>query len=57
MLRAYGAWGEKSMYGRTFEGILRTTVLIGTDGRVARIWRHVKVNGHAEQVLEAVRSL
>jgi thioredoxin-dependent peroxiredoxin len=57
MQRAYGAWGEKSMYGRTFDGILRTTVLIGTDGRVARIWRHVKVNGHAEQVLEAVRSL
>ena len=57
MLRAYGAWGEKSMYGRTFEGILRTTVLIGTDGRIARIWRHVKVDGHADQVLKAARAL
>jgi peroxiredoxin Q/BCP len=57
MLEAYGAWGEKSMYGRTFLGIIRTTVLIGTDGRVARLWRHVKVDGHADQVLEAARSL
>ena len=55
MLEAYGAWGEKSMYGRTFLGILRTTVLIGADGRVARIWRHVKVNGHADQVLAAAQ--
>jgi thioredoxin-dependent peroxiredoxin len=57
MLQAYGAWGEKSMYGRTFEGILRTTLLIGTDGRIARVWRHVKVDGHADQVLEAARAL
>lgn len=57
MLEAYGAWGEKSMYGRTFLGILRTTILIGSDGRVARIWRHVKVNGHADQVLAAAREL
>ena len=57
MLHAYGAWGEKSMYGRTFEGILRTTVLIGADGRIARVWRHVKVDGHADQVLEAARAL
>lgn len=57
MLQAYGAWGEKSMYGRTFEGILRTTVLIGGDGRVARIWRNVRVDGHAGQVLEAARGL
>ena len=57
MLDAYGAWGEKSMYGRTFQGILRTTVLIGTDGRVARIWRHVRVDGHADQVLAAAREL
>jgi peroxiredoxin Q/BCP len=57
MLEAYGAWGEKSMYGRTFLGILRTTVLIGTDGHIARIWRHVKVDGHADAVLEAARSL
>jgi thioredoxin-dependent peroxiredoxin len=57
MLEAYGAWGEKSMYGRTFLGILRTTVLIGADGHIARIWRHVKVDGHAGAVLEAARSL
>ena len=57
MLEAYGAWGEKSMYGRTFQGIIRTTVLIGSDGRVARIWRHVKVDGHAEEVLAAARTL
>jgi thioredoxin-dependent peroxiredoxin len=57
MLEAYGAWGEKSMYGRTFQGILRTTILVGTDGRVIRIWRHVKVDGHADDVLAAVRAL
>ena len=57
MLEAYGAWGEKSMYGRTFLGIIRSTVLVGTDGRVARVWRHVKVDGHADQVLEAARAL
>jgi thioredoxin-dependent peroxiredoxin len=57
MLEAYGAWGEKSMYGRTFMGIIRTTVLIGADGRVARIWRNVRVDGHADEVLTAVRAL
>ncbi len=57
MLQAYGAWGEKSMYGKTFLGIIRTTVLIGADGRIARIWRHVKVDGHAEAVLATARSL
>ncbi len=55
MLEAYGAWGEKSLYGRTFLGIIRTTVLIGTDGRIKRIWRHVKVDGHADAVLAAAR--
>jgi peroxiredoxin Q/BCP len=57
MLDAYGVWGEKSMYGRTFQGIVRTTVLIGANGRIVRIWRHVKVDGHADEVLAAVRSL
>lgn len=55
MLEAYGAWGEKSMYGRTFLGIIRTTVLIGRDGRIKRIWRRVKVDGHAEEVLAAAQ--
>ena len=57
MLEAYGAWGEKSMYGRNFMGIIRTTVLIGADGRVAKIWRNVRVDGHADEVLAAVRAL
>jgi peroxiredoxin Q/BCP len=56
MLEAYGAWGEKSMYGRTFEGIIRTTVLIGSDGTIIRIWRHVKVDGHADEVLAAAKA-
>ena len=57
MIKAYGAWGEKSMYGRTFEGIVRTTVLLGADGKVRRVWRHVKVDGHADAVLAAAQSL
>ena len=57
MLEAYGAWGEKSMYGRSFMGIIRTTVLIGADGRIAKIWRNVRVDGHADEVLEAARAM
>ena len=57
MLETYGAWGEKSMYGRSFMGIIRTTVLIDADGRIARIWRNVRVDGHADEVLAAVRDL
>lgn len=57
MLESYGAWGEKSMYGKTFEGVIRTTVLIGKDGKIARIWRRVKVDGHADAVLEAARTI
>ena len=56
MLEAYGVWGEKSMYGKIFQGILRTTVLIGADGRIIRIWRNVRVDGHADEVLAAVRA-
>jgi peroxiredoxin Q/BCP len=51
----YGVWQEKSLYGRKFMGIVRTTYLIGGDGKVVRRWDNVKVDGHAEQVLEAVR--
>lgn len=57
MLNAYGVWGEKSMYGRKFMGITRTTFLIGKDGRIARVWPKVKVEGHAEEVLDAVKAL
>jgi peroxiredoxin Q/BCP len=56
-VKAYGVWGEKSMYGRTFLGIIRTTVLVGADGRIARIWRNVKVDGHAADVLTAAKAL
>lgn len=54
---ALGVWGEKSLYGRKFMGMHRTTYLLGADGRVARVWRKVKVKGHAEQVLEAAKAL
>ena len=57
MLTAYGVWGEKSMYGRTFMGIIRTTFLIGPDGRIARVWNKVRVPGHAEEVLAAAKSV
>ena len=56
MLAAYGAWGEKKLYGKVFEGVLRSTVLIGKDGKVIKAWRNVKVDGHADAVLaEALR--
>jgi peroxiredoxin Q/BCP len=57
MLEAYGVWQEKSMYGRKFMGIVRTTVLIGPDQRIARVWPKVSVIGHAEEVLAAARSI
>ena len=57
MLKAYGVWAKKSMYGRSFMGILRNTYLIGPDGKIARIWEKVKVKGHAEDVLEAAKTL
>ena len=53
----YGVWKEKSMYGKTYMGIERTTVLICADGKIAHIWPKVKVAGHAEAVLEAVKAL
>lgn len=53
----YGVWGEKQMYGKTFFGIERSTFLVGADGRITNVWRKVKVPGHAEEVLEAVRAL
>jgi thioredoxin-dependent peroxiredoxin len=57
MLDAYGVWGKKSLYGRSFMGIVRTTFLIGADGRIARIWPKVKVDGHAAEVLKAAKAL
>ncbi len=55
-LQAYGVWVEKSMYGRKYMGVERTTVLIGADGLVKRVWEKVKVPGHAEEVLAAAQS-
>nr|WP_298797254.1 thioredoxin-dependent thiol peroxidase [uncultured Acetobacter sp.] len=54
---AYGVWVEKSLYGKTYMGIDRTTFLIGADGKIARIWKKVKVPGHVEAVLEAAKVL
>lgn len=54
---ALGIWTEKKMYGKTFMGMVRTTVLVDEDGKVARVWPKVKVKGHAEDVLEAARAL
>ncbi len=54
---AYGVWVEKNMYGKTYMGIERATFLIDAAGRVARVWRKVKVPGHAAEVLEAARVL
>lgn len=57
MLEAYGVWKEKSLYGRKYMGVERTTMLIDANGAIARIWRKVKVPGHAGEVLAAARAL
>ncbi|NIJ42628.1 peroxiredoxin Q/BCP [Parvibaculum indicum] len=57
MIEAYGAWQEKSLYGRKFMGIVRSTLLLDEKGVVRRVWPKVKVKGHAEEVLEAARAL
>jgi len=57
ILESYGVWDKKIMYGKEFMGIVRTTFLIGAEGRIAKIWRKVKVDGHADAVLEAARAL
>lgn len=54
---SYGTWVEKSMYGKKYMGIERTTVLIDGEGKVARVWNKVKVPGHVAEVLEAVKAL
>ncbi len=56
MLEAYGVWQEKSLYGRKFLGIVRTTFLIGPDGRIAKVWPKVSVDGHAAEVLAAAKA-
>jgi len=57
MLEAYGVWVEKSMYGRKYMGVERTTVLIDREGKIAQVWNKVKVPGHAEEVLRAAKNL
>jgi peroxiredoxin Q/BCP len=57
MLEAYGVWQEKTLYGRKFMGIVRTTFLIGADARIVRMWPKVSVSGHADEVLAAAREL
>ncbi|MER2266616.1 peroxiredoxin [Methylobacterium oxalidis] len=57
MLEAYGVWVEKSMYGRKYMGVERTTMLLDREGRIGRIWPKVKVPGHADEVLQAARDL
>ncbi len=52
-----GAWVEKSMYGKKYMGIERSTYLVGKDGKVVQVWNNVKVKGHAEEVLAAVKAL
>lgn len=54
---AYGLWVEKTFYGRKYMGVERTTLLIGPDGRIARVWRKVAIDGHAREVLDAVKEL
>jgi peroxiredoxin Q/BCP len=56
-LKAFGVWGEKTLYGRKFMGIIRTTVLIDKHGKIAQVWPTVRVAGHAEEVLEAAKEL
>jgi peroxiredoxin Q/BCP len=57
MLETYGVWVEKSMYGRKYMGVERTTVLIDREGNIAQVWNKVKVPGHAEEVLAAAKAL
>ncbi|HEX2653129.1 MAG TPA: peroxiredoxin [Xanthobacteraceae bacterium] len=57
MLTAYGVWGKKSMYGRSYMGVIRTTLLIDPRGRIAQIWPKVKVPGHADEVLAAAQAM
>jgi len=57
VIRRYGLWIEKSMFGRKFMGVERATILIASDGRISRIWRKVRIKGHVEAVIDAVKSL
>ena len=57
VLEAYGAWGEKVLYGRTSVGVIRSSVLLGADGRVLKVWRRAQARTHAERALAAAKEL
>ena len=57
VLEAYGAWGEKVLYGRTSIGVIRSSVLIGADGRILKVWKRAQAKSHAERALAACREL
>ena len=57
VLEAYGAWGDKVMYGKKMKGIIRSTVLIDKAGKIARVWPKVSVKGHVDEVVDAIKSL
>ena len=57
LAEAYGAYGLKKFMGREYEGVIRSTVLVGADGTVREIWRNVKVKGHVEEVLAAAQAM
>ncbi len=57
VLKKYGAWGKKKMYGKEYEGVIRSTYLIDPDGKIVRVWPKVKVEGHAKEVLETLRAI
>jgi peroxiredoxin Q/BCP len=55
--KAYGAWGDKSMYGKKTEGVIRSTFLIDENGKLAKVWRNVRAKGHVDKVVEALAAL
>ena len=57
VLKRYGAWGKRKMYGKEYEGVIRSTYLIDPEGKVAHVWPRVKVEGHAQEVLETLKRL
>jgi peroxiredoxin Q/BCP len=56
VMEKYGAYGEKTLYGKKTVGVIRSTFLVGADGKIARAWHHVRADGHAEKVLAAINS-
>ena len=57
MLKDYGVWGPKTLFGRNYMGIIRSTFLIDAKGRISHIWRNVRIAGHVDEVLEAAKAV